>query len=78
MISIITILMNLLQHETEKYIFIYTCKFQRYRPRIMYATKDYACPAVVDAAVWLCFFTANCRFSSVRPSSEWVFRYSMP
>ena len=52
--------MNLLQHETEKYIFIYTCKFQRYRPRIMYATKDYACPAVIDAAVR----RSNCRFSS--------------
>ena len=58
--------MNLLQHETEKYIFMYTCKFQRYRPRIMYATKDYACPAVVDAAVWLCFLQLT---GASRPSS---------
>ena len=32
MISVINILMNLLQHETEKYIFIDTCKSQRHPP----------------------------------------------
>ena len=43
MISVINILMNLLQHETEKYIFIDTCKSQRHPPRIVYATKDHPC-----------------------------------
>ena len=45
MISVINILMNLLQHETEKYIFIDTCKSQRHPPRIVYATKDHPCHA---------------------------------
>ena len=67
MISIITILMNLLQNETEKYIFIDTCKFQRHRPRVMYATKDCSCPPpVIDAALWLCFLQLT---GASRPSS---------
>jgi hypothetical protein len=60
--SIVTILMNLLQHETEKYMFIETYNFQRHSPRTVHATKDYPRPAVVwrvDAAFEIVLFAAS-------------------
>ena len=61
MISVINILMNLLQHETEKYIFIDTCKSQRHPPRIVYATKDRPCHARIRRCQTAMLFVCRLR-----------------